>query len=164
MFASSKDLNNVKEELDSLKADTALLSERFSAHTTLQAENHANQSNKMDEIIGLIKETNECLAGTATKIHDDIIDRVTREYSSTADVESKIHEMKNCVRREFVTRDTMAITKDEIEKGIKGVRELSENRLIGIRREAYLAVIIASGILGLVVGGLGLLINFYGIT
>lgn len=146
MFASTKELEKVKVELETLKDDTAILNERFSAHIVMQEQNHTSQENKMDEIIGLVKESHARISDTAVKIHDDIIDRVTREYSRTATVDTKIADMKNCVRREFVTKESADTARNEIEKDIRGVTNISKSHYASIRREAYLAVIIVSGL------------------
>lgn len=148
MFASSKELNQVKLDLEALKDDTAILSERFLAHTKIEEKNSIEQGKKMDEIIGLVKESHSRIDHTAAKIHADLVGRLDREYSPTTVVDTKIAEMKNCVRHEFTTKETTQINHAEVTKDIKGVRDIAKSYYASIRREAYLAIVIITGFIG----------------
>ena len=111
MFVNKLELEKVKTD------DTALLAERFTSHTAMEAANAKAQDKKMDEIITLIKESHTHIDSSSAKIHADLVDRLDREYTPASTIETKLVQMKNCCRQEFEGREAannkhLEITKD----------------------------------------------------
>ena len=140
MFVGRQELEKVKTELEAVKDDTALLNERFVTHTKQEAATAATADKKMDEIIGLVKENHSRIEITADRVHADLAERLSREYATTAAIDEKISNMKNCCRAEFANISTAELKHKELEKDIRGVRDLALDKVINVRRESYIVI------------------------
>jgi len=146
MFVSRNEFDIVKEDLTELKSNTVLFNERFTAHTETNKRTTDEHSRKMDEIIDLIKNSNENMHQASTKAADSVIERLTREYETTSIVDKKISDMKACCRNEFVNKEVAMDKHDEIHRELKSNRDIAYSVIKAIRREASIAFIVLTAL------------------
>jgi len=146
MFVSRHEFDVVKDDLTELKSTSALLNEKFTSNVETSKRITDEHSRKMDEIIDLIKHSNENMHQASTKAADSVIDRLTREYETTAIVDKKISDMKACCREEFVNKEVARDKHDEIHRELKSNRDIAYSGIKAIRREASVAFIVLTAL------------------
>jgi len=149
MFVTNTKFERLKDDLAKLYTDFTLMNEKVSSQIQIQKKASDQQSKKMDELIGIIKESYDRLETLQVKTTNSLVDRLTREYATNSVVDQKLVEYKNCVRREFANKEHIISEHTDMKENIVAVKDLAYQNILSLRREVWTAIVVASGLLGL---------------